>query len=61
MQYRADSAFAVCGASFVPDADELVEIPDTVAQTIEFKDFAERNARSINKVSKAAAAPQKGE
>lgn len=47
MKYKTDSAFAICGVGFVPDASGLVDVPEEIQSSQEFKDFAERNARSI--------------
>lgn len=47
MKYKTDSAFAICGMGFVPDASGLVDVPEEIQSTEEFKAFAERNARSI--------------
>lgn len=50
MKYKTDSAFAICGMGFVPDASGLVDVPEEIQSTEEFKDFAERNARSLSPV-----------
>lgn len=60
MKFKASSAFAICGAAFVPDADGLVDVPDDVRASEEFKHFVEANARSIApaKSDKPTAAPK---